>query len=395
MASKKKSFVDKILERMDRIDSGSLQAQFARLAQQKGLLETIVQSMQEGLLVLDAGGSLTFANSAAESLLGFELQISAGQPLERVLRGIDLPSLLESTVPAGARLRKREIEVAYPRRRVLESYVVPLAEDTPGGGGTVLILRDVTRDREQSAATLESERLNAIMLLAAGVAHEIGNPLNSLNIHLQLLDRELAYLPPADRDNLQELVSVARGEVSRLDQIITQFLGAVRPTEPKMESTSLAQLVRDSLAVMKKEAEDRGVWIEIEAPDGLPPAEVDKGQLRQAFFNIAKNALQAMGRGGLLRVRVAAEEQWFTITFTDTGSGITPENLRKIFEPYHTTKAGGSGLGLMIVQRIIRDHGGHIGIDTEPGKGTTFTLALPRDRNRVRLLATGQSPETA
>ena len=391
MASRKKSFVDKILERMDRIDSGSLQAQFARLAQQKGLLETIVQSMMEGLVVLDAGGGLTYANSAAEALLGFELGTALGQPVERVLRGIDLASLRESKVPSGSRLRTREIEVAYPRRRILESYVVPLAEDTPGGGGTVLILRDVTKDREQSAAALESERLNAVMLLAAGVAHEIGNPLNSLNIHLQLLDRELAYLPQTDRDNLQELVSVARGEVSRLDQIITQFLGAVRPTEPKMEPTSLAQLVRDTLAVMKQEADDRGVWIEIEAAAGLPPAEVDKGQLRQAFFNIAKNALQAMGKGGLLRVRVAAEEQWFTVTFTDTGSGITPENLRRIFEPYHTTKAGGTGLGLMIVQRIIQDHGGHIGIDTEPGKGTTFTLALPRDRNRVRLLEPGNA----
>jgi PAS domain S-box-containing protein len=386
----KPGFIDKLIERIDRIDPGSLQTQFLRLAQEKGLLETIFQAIQEGVLVLDGGGLLTYANEAAQKLLGFSLETAQGQPL----RDLDWDKLVNLDPAEWTQLMRREIEIRYPEVKLVEFYLVPLKVVNPKENGAVMILRDITRDRRQAETTIESERLNAIMLLAAGVAHEIGNPLNSLTIHLQLMEREVRDLPESKSGELRDLLNVARDEVARLDQIINQFLGAIRPSEPLLETVPAAQLLEDSVRMLRKEAEDRSVWIEIDCPDNFPPLHVDKGQMRQALFNLVKNAMQAMTAGGLIKVTAMERENHLTIAVRDTGSGIEPDVLGGIFEPFTTTKKTGTGLGLMIVQRILRDHGGHIEIDTRPGLGTTVTLVLPRDSRRVRMLEAPRHPET-
>lgn len=388
----KPGFIDKLIERIDRIDPGSLQTHFLRLAHEKGLLETIFRAIQEGVIVLDGQGCLSYANDAAQQLLGISMETAQGQPVRKYLRDLEWEKLADLDPGEWSRLMRREMEIRYPTVRRIEFYLVPLRVVNPKEEGAVLILRDVTRDREQVETTLESERLNAIMLLAAGVAHEIGNPLNSLTIHLQLLERELRD-PPGDRlEDLRELVRVARDEVGRLDQIIAQFLGAIRPSQPLLESVPTASFLEDCVKVLRKEARDRGIWIEIDCPPGFPPLQVDKGQMRQAVFNLVKNAMQAMTADGLIKISTAERDGHLLVRVRDTGAGIQPEVLGGIFEPYSTTKETGTGLGLMIVQRILRDHGGTIEIDTEPGKGTTVTLVLPLDGSRVRLLEAPPRP---
>ncbi|MFH0953850.1 MAG: ATP-binding protein [Verrucomicrobiota bacterium] len=381
----KSAFLDKLINRLDRMDPGSLQTQFLRLAQDKGLLETLFNAIREGVLVLDGNGRITYSNRAVEKLLGLPPN-AIGQPIRRFLRDIEWDKLLKFDEKEWSRLVSREIEITYPERRFVDFYVVPLSAATPEEEGAVVILRDTTRDHEHEAKTIESERLNALTLLAAGVAHEIGNPLNSLNIHLQLIDRELDGLAPAKRQGLQELLDVAKKEVGRLDQIITQFLRAIRPTRPSFERASVRDVLDETLEFLKHEIKDRDVLVEVEAPGDLPTAHVDPAQIKQAFFNIIRNAIQAMTNGGLLKITLASNDRFVSIAFKDTGPGIPPEELSHIFEPYHTTKHEGTGLGLMIVQRIVRDHGGQIEVHSEPRTGTTFTLLLPRDEQRVRLL---------
>jgi two-component system, sporulation sensor kinase E len=385
-------FLGKLVERLDKLDAGSLQTQFLRLAGEKGLLETIFHALQEGIIVLDADGRMSYANRAAEKMLGFSIEKSRGQPIARHLREIEWDLVLDLDADEWSKLVSREIEITYPEHRFLDFYIVPLAAVTPEEKGAVVLLRDVTRDRESESRTIESERLNAIMLLAAGVAHEIGNPLNSLTIHLQLLERELAGLKAADRAGVQELVEVAKREVDRLDQIISQFLRALRPTEPAFERASVREVLEQTLQFLKHEIKDRDVLVEVEAPDGLPTALLDRTQIRQAFFNIIRNAIQAMSNGGLLKISLSSTDRFVVASFKDTGPGIPPEELGTIFEPYFTTKAEGSGLGLMIVQRIMRDHGGEIEVRSEPKLGTTFTLYLPRDERRIRLLKAAKPP---
>ncbi len=390
----KTGFLDKLVERLDRLDAGSLQTQFLRLAQEKGLLETIFHAIQEGIIVLEGEGRISYANRAAEKLLGFSAEQAQGQPIKRYLREVEWDRVLDLDADEWSRVVSREIEISYPEHRFLDFYIVPLRAVKEGEKGAVLILRDVTRDRESESRTIESERLQAITLLAAGVAHEIGNPLNSLTIHLQLLDRELAHVPEAERVALKELVEVSRREVERLDQIITQFLRALRPSRPAFERAPLRAILDETLEFLRHEIADRDVIVEVEDLGEIPNALVDRGQIKQVFFNIIRNAIQAMQHGGVLRITLSSDDRFVAVSLKDTGPGIPPEELGSIFEPYFTTKSEGSGLGLMIVQRIVRDHGGEIEVHSEPNAGTTFTVFLPRDERRIRLLRARGSDAT-
>ena len=297
---------------------------------------------------------------------------------------------------AWTQMVNREIEVTYPEHRVIEFYVVPLqvvqgAEED--AEGALIFLRDVTSDRKREESTVESKRLEAITLLAAGVAHEIGNPLNSLNIHLQIMARELVDVQDEElRESLQELVEVSSSEIKRLDQIIHSFLRALRPTQPQREAVNVDALLEETLKGMEREISDRGIWVEREFPEGLPTLQLDKGQMHQAFYNLIRNAIQAMTQGGILTLRIRMSEHGVAVSFSDTGSGIEAEDLGALFDAYHTTKEEGTGLGLMIVQRIMQDHGGQIEIETRPGQGTTFTLLLPRYEQRIRLLGGREEP---
>jgi signal transduction histidine kinase len=181
-------------------------------------------------------------------------------------------------------------------------------------------------------------------------------------------------------------VDIARKEVARLDLIITQFLRAIRPSQPHLEQIPVTVVLKDTLRLLKQEIENRGVHVELASPPIIPPMRLDKDQIKQAFFNIIKNALQAMTDGGLLRISVGVSDSFVAVAFRDNGPGIAPEHFGHIFEPYYTTKKEGSGIGLMIVQRIIQDHGGRIDVHSEPGIGTTFTVFLPLDERRTRLL---------
>ena len=206
--------------------------------------------------------------------------------------------------------------------------------------------------------------------------------------------REVAALPDTERENLRDLLDITQKEVKRLDGIISQFLQAIRPAPLKLEPTGVQEVLQETLDFLKHEIRDRDVLVEVELPDGLPAIPLDRQQIRQAFFNIIRNAIQAMTNGGLLKIGARMSEQFLAITFKDTGPGITPERLANMFEPFNTTKAEGSGLGLMIVQRIVRDHGGQMEIHSEPRAGTTFTLFLPREEQRIRLLQAHRGGET-
>ena len=383
-------FFDRLVARIDKLNPESLQAQMVRLAQERGFLETIFQTIQEGLVVIDNEGRLLYANHAAERLAGFEFARTKGRSIMRILRDWDWEHLLE--VPASesgwARMVTREIEVTYPEHRFISVYAMPLNEEGLAEKGVLVILRDVTRDRRQEASTLESERSNAIKLLAAGVAHEIGNPLNALNIHLQLLARELLDLPEGTREPLADLVGVARTEVERLDTIIRQFLRALRPTQPVLRPEQPTDVLQETLALLKNEFENRRITVSVDITEAIPAVQLDRSQIKQVFFNLIKNALEAMPDGGALRIEMGAGDVYVDIAFIDTGKGIAPEELQRVFEPYHTTKQTGTGLGLMIVQRIIDEHGGEIELSSKPGAGTCFKVRLPRSERRVRLLTT-------
>ncbi|MCE0523181.1 MAG: ATP-binding protein [Methylacidiphilales bacterium] len=381
----KNTFLDKLLNRIDRVGQDDLQAYLQRLNNEKGFFETIFNTLQEGIVVVDSQGKILYLNHAVNTLLGIDPARAMGTPISQHLKELDWPTIL-----AEGRVVNRDLEVFYPQQRYLNFYLVPLEDKETSLMGFAIIFHDLTARRAQAREAIESERLNAVTLLAAGVAHELGNPLNSLNIHLQLLERDLRQRGKgASNEDLLESVRVARKEVARLDTIISQFLGAVRPAHTVRTMVSINTVVRESLAFLQPEIKDRDVIVQEELGEGLPliPANVD--QLKQAFYNLIKNAVQALSHGGILRVTTSRSDTHLQISFEDNGTGISVEDMAHITEPYFTRKKDGTGLGLFIVQRILHEHGGHLELLSEPGRGTTARILLPLAERRVRLLGSG------
>jgi len=383
----KASFLDKLIGRIERVDPQSLQGVVLKLAREKGFLETLFNTIQEGIIVTDADGRITYLNAAAGQLLGIDPERAVAEPLSNYLRDLDWQKIWSADKDEWRKVFTHELEVFYPQQRFLNFYIVPVADEQNSVvTGMAIILRDVTETRHRAESTLESEKLSAITLLAAGVAHEIGNPLNSLNIHLQLMERELKKLTTAQGERLREDLHVAREEIARLDQIINQFLRAIRPTQPELQPATVNDVIGETLALLEREIGDRDILVEQELAEGLPRILLDRAQLKQAFYNVIRNALQAMRSGGILRIRTEADDTHVTISFIDSGHGIAPQQIGQLFEPYFTTRQNGTGLGLMIVQRIEREHGGTIEVESDKDRGTTFRIKLPVHQKRTRLL---------
>jgi PAS domain S-box-containing protein len=390
MPGKKHTSLDRVLGRLDTLDPVNLANLVQRLAKERALFERIFNTLQEGVLVIDPDGAIEYGNEAAHRLIGASGGDLAGQTLWRLIPGLR-PSLGGDAGAADTHVVAREFEVTYPEPRTLRLYMVPFRAE--GGGGAprhAVILADVTGDKLSAAQRIEDERTSSILLLAGGVAHELGNPLNSLTIHLQLIARKLKKLKGSpEAASISESVAVCGEEVARLDGIITHFLQAIRPSPPDLAETNLAAVLADVLKFQKREFADRGIAVEAETQASLPSVMADRGQLKQVFFNLTKNAMEAMAPGGRLKIRSWADDDSVYLLFGDSGTGIRQEDLAKLFQPYHTTKRGGHGLGLMIVQRIMRAHGGQVGVESRQGLGTVVTLQFPRKDRRVRMLGGG------
>jgi two-component system, sporulation sensor kinase E len=398
----KAGFLDKLIERLGRVGPEEVQNYLLQLAQEKGLIETVFNAIQEGIIVTDAAGRITYLNEAACALFGLEADTAIGKRLDERVRGLEWESLTHST---GA--LSRDLEIFYPTNKFINFYTVPLlierrvmgkgSRKPPEPVGHAMILRDITESRRSTEKTIESERFNALTLLAAGVAHEIGNPLNSLHIHLQLMERKVRKLDGRLKEELQEAIAISRAEITRLDSIVTQFLQAIRPSKPQLHPENVNEIVEEAVRFFAPEIEDRDIVVEQEMRSDLPPLELDRDQMKQVFYNVIKNSFEAMKQRGILRIRTDLEAAHVSISFTDTGGGMSAESLSHVFEPYFTTKDSGTGLGLLVVRRIVREHGGDISIESNEGKGLTLTIRLPYLDKRVRMLEQGadrsSSPE--
>ena len=331
----------------------------------------VLRSVESGVLAADNERRVVLANPAARAILGGDGSLE-GRLLEELLEieGRTWPEALAEVRPDHPlRLDAAAVGAGAP----LGCTVTALGGEDVAPLGVVVHFRDLTEAREAASKERLRERLVAVGEMAAGIAHEIRNPLASISGSAQVLGNL-----PGLTQNGRRLLQIVVEESRRLSGIVEAFLGYARPPDPHPAPCDIAQTLEETLTLFAHSPEVTPAHV-IELDIKPHPATVvaDERQLRQAFFNLARNAIQAMPQGGTMRVQAKPEADRYVIRWSDQGIGMQPQQIQEIFQPFKAFRRGGTGLGLSVVYSIVTDHNGEISVISEPGRGTTFTLELP------------------
>jgi len=364
--------------------AAQLSADRSQMAGQVANLESAVEHLEDAVAIVNARGQLLFANPAMRALLP---SAAAGVRVEDVLPA-DHP--LRTLVHQTLMNRQSRGPVSATFGDAGDRLVMGHAINDPKGAlvGVMLVARNLEYLSQVQSTIRYSRKLAALGRLSAGVAHEVKNPLNAMMIHLELLRQKIAArssaaarasaVAIAEPDDAGQHVDIIANEIKRLDEVMQGFLRFSRPEDLKLQPVPLAALFNEVVPIVRPEAERAGVSLEVDVGD-VPDVNGDPAMLRQAFLNLALNAVQSMPHGGTLRISCSkARGRRVSIRVSDTGVGIRREDLEKIFNLYFTTKEKGSGIGLSMVYRTVQMHDGEIEVQSTPGAGTTFTVLLPQ-----------------
>jgi signal transduction histidine kinase len=385
--------------------SEQLSADRSQMAGQVANLESAVEHLEDAVAIVNARGELLFANPSMRVLLP---SAAPGASLDAVLpTDHPLRRLSEQTLVSQQSRGPLSAAFGDSGERLVLTH--PISDPKGDLVGIMLIARNMEYLSQVQSTVRYSRKLAALGRLSAGVAHEVKNPLNAMAIHLELLRQQFtassargsggpprarsahpelveggavvavaAAEPIVDRGQALQHVDVIANEIRRLDEVVQSFLKFARPEDLKLQPVGVAALIDEILPIVRPEAERGGVEILV-ACDNVPDVNGDPAMLRQAFLNLAQNACQAMPNGGALRINCeSARGGRASVTFSDSGVGIKPEHLQKIFDLYFTTKEKGTGIGLSMVFRTVQMHDGEIEVESTPGGGTTFRLLLPQ-----------------
>ena len=380
--------------------SDKLSADRTALAGQKANLETVVERLEDAVAIFNGTGELLFANPAMRALAP---PVAGGADMPERWRDLVQKTLASRQSHGPVSVQAREAGADEESEWLVSTHVV---EDVDHRlVGVMLTGRNLDALANVQSTLRYSSKLTALGRLSAGVAHEVKNPLNAMMIHLELLRQKLSggrpalraaargetaaaagavggavatVAPPADLTGALDHVSVISNEIKRLDQVLQGFLRFTRPEDLRLQPVDPAALLEEVARVIQGEAPASGVRVEVHAPPTVPDVNGDAGMLRQAILNLALNACQAMPEGGVLRFAArGVSKSRVELSVEDTGTGIQPEHLQRIFDLYFTTRPKGTGIGLSMVYRTVQLHDGDIEVQSTPGVGTTFRVLIP------------------
>lgn len=396
----KSGFLKKILDRADKIDKHSILDYLKQIAQERDLLVLIFDNMSEGMIFADEDDRVVYVNQSARTMLRLgDGSATPLEPLDRLIANKPLYSFCRKLMDANEISEFRDYTLdTGDETRFLKVNVIPL-HNAGDEFGTLYLFLDETEQKLQEQKLREAEKLAALTTLSAGVSHEIRNPLNALSIHLQLLKRQLKKSGIAN-ESVADTLSIFDTEIERLNAVIETFLSAVRPSHPEIRLKPLYDLVTETLTLMEPEFRQNQIRVTLHEEGSWPLIHADPGQLKQALINIIRNAIEAIAeqsederadKRNEVAIYMERDDNRVRLTFADDGKGMPPEDAKRMFDPYFTTKAKGTGLGLMIVDRIIKAHNGHIDAVSEPGKGAQIILDFPVAAESPRQLEYGEA----
>lgn len=347
----------------------------------------VIDSVGDGVIVIDRQGMVTLINPAAEEISGISRRQAKGHHFGEIFAGEEtLLDIVNKTAATGMIVSDYE-NVALTKGGHITPVSVttsPLLQDNGEQIGTILVLRDLTSIRDLERAVRQADRLSTLGTLAAGLAHEVKNPLGGIKGAAQLLERELT-----ESSELRDYTRIMLKEVQRVNRIVEELLELASPRRLKPSKVNLHKTLGDILILQKRAVGNRKITFQHQFDPSIPPILGDEALLIQLFLNLIKNAVEAMGDTGLIRVtsRVLADysmtqkgerrARMVAIEISDDGPGIRKDEMEHLFTPFFTTKPNGTGLGLAICQKIVSEHRGMIKVDSDTTRGTTFTVMLP------------------
>jgi signal transduction histidine kinase len=392
------SSFDAVSQQLSAMGRGAAEPGTAVVRQASPDLESVMDNLEDAVALFSPRGEVIFSNAAMNALhTGPIGSLPASHPVrqivERTLAGRKSQGPVSLSLPLkdGSEKRSAEPDGSDGTERLVISHAI-----TDAGGrflGAMLVARNLAYLSQVHSTLNYSRKLAALGRLMAGVAHEVKNPLNAMTIHLELLKQKLSRQLVAAGDvplgtaaqalaagpDVTKHVDVISKEIRRLDEVVNGFLKFARPEELKLQPVRISTLISDVATTAAAEAERRGITLTADCPESLPAINADPGMLGQALLNLALNGCQAMPDGGTLKIgcRTGARRT-VEVTVEDTGVGIPPEHLGRIFDLYFTTKEKGSGIGLSMVYRIVQLHDGEVEVQSTPGRGTRFRLIFPQ-----------------
>jgi len=400
-----RQFLRKALQKVDDLKPEQVRNLLGLSSKEIDRLETVMDSLIRGVLVCDTSHKLILANKAARRFFSIVSYEQGRETIWSVIPEEPVAEFLAQTLLSADVVEEREFFVdVNGAQRLLAVSVMPVVQDRQITGSMILI-EDITERRNREAMLRRMESLASLTTLAAGVAHEIKNPLGALSIHVQLLQKakdsqeklcsalqstkspgETECEPDKYFRQIDKYIKVLNEEIDRLNKIIVDFLFAVRPMSLEPRRGSINEFIMELADFVSFELKEARIECVLNLAENLSPVDFDVGLMRQAFLNLIKNAAAAMSGGGTLTITTEDAEGEIRITVADTGKGISEEDFPKIFEPYFTTKETGTGLGLTVVFRVVKEHKGEIDVVSREGDGTVFTITLPKPQLQ-RLIA--------
>ena len=378
---------------IEKIDLLGLRTMFHQLEEEHSDMMLIFDSLIEGIVAMNSDDDIIFCNKAACALLGISLsETYEGTNIKDFIKNEEILDLIYQMKKKKDRINQENFLFNQEEQQYLNFTLQPLVNEYKIVGN-ILIIKDITLEREVSSSEKYLTNMQNFKALTGGLAHEIKNPLGSLSIHVQLLQQEIKDLEcsSTQREDISLSLNTINGEIIRLNKIVTDFLNSVRPQKAVLLPVNFHEYLNRVIDFIKPELESKNIKVEYEYTDLQLTVAIDENLFRQIIINLIENSIVAIIEAnrdeGKIILSTSEKGGYLIFEIKDNGIGISQENTDKIFEPYFTTKSYGSGLGLMIVYKIIKEHMGDIKVASMEGIGTVFSMLLPLIGNENRLIS--------